>query len=122
MDVGHEQVVTQQYAMRVEQRQRVGEARGGAVADVHAHVTVGFDNGPQQLATDVGRDHVRVQLQQRCVALLQAQRLPHRAPERHRVNRLREALRKHFAQQLRSNAQQSGDQVRQVIDTDLDGG
>ena len=111
--------MTQQYAVRVQQRQRVGEARGGAVADVHAHVTVGLDDGPQQLATDVGRDHVRVQLQQRCVALLQAQRLPHRAPERHRVNRLREALRKHFAQQLRSNAQQSGNQVRQVIDSDL---
>ena len=113
--VGHEQIVALQHAVRVQQRQRVGEAGRRAVADVHAQVAIGFDDRPQQFATALrARSRTcRARPAGRSArpdgALSQAAR-----QNVHRVADGRKVLGQHFGQQLRAQPQQPRDQVGQL--------
>ena len=120
MDVGHEQVMAQQHSMRVEQRQRIGEAGSRAIADVHAHVAVGLDDRSNQLAANLWRHGVRIQLDERHVALLQPEPLPGFAPERHRIGGIREVLLLDLGEEFGSETQQAGDQIGQLMRRGVD--
>ena len=120
--VGHEQVVALQHAERVQQRQRVGEAGGGAVAHVHARIAARDRDRPQQLAADAWRDVVRVEGFQRRVALVQPQRLPQLPPEGDGVADVGKPSGRRVGQQLGSETDQAGDQIGQIVGPDAEAG
>src|ERR1700730_1115786 len=82
---GEEEVMAQEPAERVDQRQGVSEAGERAVADVHPDVAAGPQQRAQDLSGQRRADRVGVESLQRHVALLQAQRRPGLSPERHRA-------------------------------------
>lgn len=104
---GGEQVVADEAAERVQQRQGVGEAGEGAVADVHADVALGGQQRAEDLPGDRGRDLVGVEALQGHVALGLAQRGPDLLPEPDGLASVGELLRHRLAQQLGSDAQQA---------------
>jgi hypothetical protein len=93
-------------AERVQQRQRVGERRQRAVRHVHPHVALRGEQRAEDLAGHRRGDQVGVEPLQRHVALRLAQRLPHRAPELHRLARVGELLRQRLGEQLGADPQQ----------------
>src|SRR5665213_678673 len=115
LEIGYEQVVADEKPERMQQWQRVDEARHGAVRNVKAYVAVAVGERLEHLSGDAGADLVVVEWPKRGIALSYPHRRPDFLPEGGGGERVGEEVRRGLRKESWAESKEPARQVEDLL-------